>query len=212
MITGAVLAGGKSRRFGRNKALERFRGKRLLERAIESVRPFCDTVMVVANEIELYSDVGVMLASDIIPHQGPLGGIYTALLRSPSEWVLVKAVDMPFLIPTLAALLIDAKLGFDAVVPEQDGAYEPLLALYSRRCLPAIARQLGAPDDRRVVGFYRKIKLRVVAEGEWRKVDPDALSFRNANTPSDLAEFDGLDRAGQSAACPAKRLQHPGGG
>jgi molybdopterin-guanine dinucleotide biosynthesis protein A len=195
MITGAVLAGGKSLRFGRNKALEKFEGKRLLERAIESVRPFCDRIIVVVNEIEPYRDIGVTLASDIIRHQGPLGGIYTALLFSPAEWVLVKAVDMPFLVPGLASLLIDAKLGFDAVVPEVNDAYDPLLALYNRRCIPAIARQLGSPDDRRVIGFYRKIKLRTVAEKEWRKVDPGALSFRNVNTPSDLAELDGLEKS-----------------
>ncbi len=65
--------------------------------------------MVVANEIEPYLDMGVTLALDIIPHQGPLGGIYTALLFSPAEWILVKATDMPFLVPEVASLLIDAK-------------------------------------------------------------------------------------------------------
>lgn len=195
MITGVVLAGGKSLRFGKNKALQQFEGKRLLEWAIESLRPFCDPIMVVVNEIEPYLDTGVTLALDIIPDQGPLGGIYTALLFSPTEWVLVKATDMPFLVPEMASLLIDAKEGFDAVVPKLNDRYDPLLAMYNRRCLPAIVRQLEVPDQRKVTGFYRKIRLRTIAEEKWRKVDPDALSFRNVNTPSDLAELDGLERS-----------------
>ncbi len=194
MITGAVLAGGKSVRFGKNKALQDLRGKRFIERAVESLRPFCDPVMVIANDLELYLDLGVTLVRDIIPHQGPLGGIYTALLFSSSEWVLVKATDMPFLIPGLAASLIGAREGFDAVVPMLGDFYEPLLALYNRRCLPPIVRQLENPDERQIVRFYRKIRVNGIPEEEWRKIDPDALSFRNVNTQDDLVEIDGLER------------------
>jgi len=195
LITGAILAGGKSLRFGKNKALQQIGGKRLIERAIESLRPFCDPIVVVANEIELYLDTAVSLAADIVAHQGPLGGIYTALLFSPTEWIFVKATDMPFLVPELAALIIDAKEGFDAVVPTENDYYDPLLAMYNRRCLPAIARQIQEPDERQVIGFFRKIRIRTLSDKEWRKVDPDAHSFKNVNTPSDLAEIDGLARS-----------------
>jgi len=192
LITGAVLAGGKSLRFGKNKAFQQLSGKRFVDLAIESLRQFCDPVMVVVSTIEHYLDTGVMLVQDIIPNQGPLGGIYTALLFSPVEWVFVKATDMPFLVPELASLIIESSEGFDAVVPEVSGYYEPLLAMYNWRCLPAITRLLKQPDKRQVIGIYRQVKVRVITEGEWRKVDPDALSFKNVNTLSDLSEIDGL--------------------
>ncbi|HIJ77115.1 MAG TPA: molybdenum cofactor guanylyltransferase [Deltaproteobacteria bacterium] len=195
MITGAVLAGGKSLRFGKNKAFQLLRGKRFIDLAIESLRPFCDPVMAVVSEIEPYLDIGVMLAQDIIQDRGPLGGIYTALLFSPAEWIFVRATDMPFLVPELASMIIDAREGFDAVVPKMNEYYDPLLAMYNRRCIPAIARQLREPDKRQVIGFYRKIRIRTVTEREWREVDPDALSFKNVNTPSDLAEIDGPERS-----------------
>ena len=195
MITGAVLAGGKSLRFGKNKAFQQLRGKRFIDLAIESLRPFCNPVMAVVSAIEPYMDTGVMLAQDIILHQGPLGGIYTALLFSPAEWIFVRATDMPFLVPELASMIIDAREGFDAVVPKMNEYYDPLLAMYNRRCIPAIARQLREPDKRQVIGFYRKIRIRTVTEREWREVDPDALSFKNVNTPSDLAEIDGPERS-----------------
>jgi molybdopterin-guanine dinucleotide biosynthesis protein A len=195
LITGAVLAGGKSLRFGKNKAFQLLRGKRFIDLAIESLRPFCDPVMAVVSEIEPYLDIGVMLAQDIIQDRGPLGGIYTALLFSPAEWIFVRATDMPFLVPELASMIIDAREGFDAVVPKMNEYYDPLLAMYNRRCIPAIARQLREPDKRQVIGFYRKIRIRTVTEREWREVDPDALSFKNVNTPSDLAEIDGPERS-----------------
>jgi len=195
LITGAVLAGGKSLRFGKNKAFQLLGGKRFIDLAIESLRPFCDPVMAVVSEIEPYLDIGVMLAQDIIQDRGPLGGIYTALLFSPAEWIFVRATDMPFLVPELASMIIDAREGFDAVVPKMNEYYDPLLAMYNRRCIPAIARQLREPDKRQVIGFYRKIRIRTVTEREWREVDPDALSFKNVNTPSDLAEIDGPERS-----------------
>jgi molybdopterin-guanine dinucleotide biosynthesis protein A len=151
--------------------------------------------MAVVSEIEPYLDIGVMLAQDIIQDRGPLGGIYTALLFSPAEWIFVRATDMPFLVPELASMIIDAREGFDAVVPKMNEYYDPLLAMYNRRCIPAIARQLREPDKRQVIGFYRKIRIRTVTEREWREVDPDALSFKNVNTPSDLAEIDGPERS-----------------
>jgi len=195
LIAGAVLAGGKSLRFGKNKAFQQFGGKRFVDLAIESLRPFCDPIMLVVAEIEPYLDTAVMLVQDIIPHLGPLGGIYTALLFSPVEWVFVRATDMPFLVPDLASLIIDAKEGYDAVVPKINGFNEPLLALYNRGCLPAIAHLLKRPDKHKVGDLYRKIRLRAVTRAEWSKVDPEGLSFKNVNTPSDLAEIDGIERS-----------------
>jgi molybdenum cofactor guanylyltransferase len=188
-MTGAVLAGGKSTRFGRNKALEQFGDMRFIEHAVSSIRPFCDPVLVIVNETAPYLDLGFTLVRDIVPHQGPLGGLYTALFFSIGEWVFVKATDMPFLVPELASIVIEAREGFDAVVPKLGDYYEPLLALYNRRCLPFIAQQLTNPDERQIIKFYSKIKVRSIPEGEWRKVDPEGRSFKNVNTPSDLAEF-----------------------
>jgi len=191
LVTGVVLAGGKSVRFGANKALQQFRGKRLIEHAIDLLRPFCDDLLVVANDLGPYFGLDIALAQDIIAHQGPLGGIYTALLFSPCEWIFARATDMPFLVPGLAAAMLAAREGFDAVVPRAGDFYEPLMALYHRRCCPAIADFLEREGERKITNFYKKIKVRYFSEEEWRAIDPGGLSFRNANTPEDLAAIDG---------------------
>lgn len=188
-MTGAVLAGGQSRRFGRNKTLEVFGGKRLIDRAVDSLCAFCDPVMVVANDLALYTDLGRMLVRDLVPRQGPLGGIYTALLHSRGDWVFVKAADMPVLVPELAAMICAAREGYDAVVPCLGERHDPLLALYNRACLPAIARQLETPRERRIIAFFSKIRVHRLPEELWREVDPEGISFRNVNTVQDLAEL-----------------------
>jgi len=190
VLTGGILAGGQSRRYGRNKALEVYQGARLIDRGVHALRSFCDPVLLVANDISLYYDVKATLVRDVLSQQGPVGGIHTALLFSPNDWVFVRAGDMPFLKQELADMMLGLKEGVDAVVPICSNGYEPLCAMYHRRCLAPIATILDG-KDRKIVSFYRKIRIRYLAEEEWRTVDPEGLSFKNINTPDDLVELYG---------------------
>lgn len=191
MLAGAIFAGGKSRRYGRNKALELLEGKSLIEHAMASLRAFCDPLLVIANDLIPYVHLRATLVRDVIADQGPLGGMYTALLFSPRSWVLCKATDMPFLVADLAKMLLTLREDCDVVVPLFNHRYEPLLALYSRRCLPAIATALEK-GDRKITSFYEKVRVRELPEEKWRTVDPDGLSFRNVNTQEDLEQFKGI--------------------
>jgi len=188
MLTGAVLAGGKSLRYGRNKALEVVQDKSLIEHAIQSLRSLCDPVLVVANDLTLYLQVRATLVQDAVCDQGPLGGIYTALLFSPHPWVLAKATDMPFLVEDLVKAMLALREGHDVVLPMLNGRHEPLLALYSRRCLPSIAAALEM-GNRKIISFFRKVRVREVAEEDWRRLDPEGLSFSNINTPENLEQL-----------------------
>lgn len=184
-MTGAVLAGGQSRRFGRNKALEALHGERLLDRALRGLRPWCRTCLVVANDLLPYVAAQATLVRDVVPNQGPLGGILTALLFSPTPWVLVKATDMPFLEPALVERMVPMRSGADVVVPLRDGFYEPLFALYHIRCLPLIAALLER-GEKQIVRFYTGVRVARLEEDLWRPLDPAGLTFQNINT---LDEF-----------------------
>lgn len=184
MLTGAVLAGGRSRRFGKNKALEAFHGMRLIDHAVESLRNMCNPLLLVANDLSPYYDVKATLIQDVILHQGPLGAIYTSLLFSPHEWVFVKATDMPFLASDIVMMMLGLRAGSDVVVPLCGNMYEPLLALYHRRCLPMIAAALDK-KERKVVAFYPKVRIKTLGEQEWRQVDQEGRSFFNINTLED---------------------------
>jgi molybdopterin-guanine dinucleotide biosynthesis protein A len=187
-LAGAVLAGGKSSRFGRNKAVELYHGERLIDRVARSLRPFCNPVMIVANDLESYYSAPASLVRDVTPAHGPLGGIYTALLFSPCDWVFVKAVDMPCMSSEVLHALLALRGSADIVAPLHGEFYEPLMALYSKRCMPVVARAIEA-GERQVVAVYKKTRLRTLSEKRWRKLDPEGRSFWNVNTQEDLEKL-----------------------
>lgn len=184
MLTGAILAGGQSRRFGSNKALVSVGGVRLIDRVIDSIGVICEPILLIANDLKPYYDVRATLVQDVIPRQGPLGAIYTALLFSPHEWVFVKATDMPYINLAVTRKMHELAAGWDGVAPVLDGRFEPLFALYSRRCLPVIAEILQG-KERKVTSFYRKVKIRPLEENQWRAIDAEGRSFLNINTIED---------------------------
>ncbi len=184
MITGVVLAGGKSSRYGGNKVLDTFQGERLVDRCVAQMSRHTRRVMLVANDLSPYYNVRATLVQDILPQRGPLGGVLTALVFSPHDWIFVKAADMPFLSPGLFPLMMDRMGAHDVVVPVNNGHYEPLAALYHRRCLAAVLRTLRR-GEHRVAASYKKLKVGVLTERHWRRIDPDGMSFININTRHD---------------------------
>ena len=191
-ITAVILAGGQSRRLGRDKAVEPFAGEplisRVIRRASEAVSAH-HVVVVVADAdraAELPLDDDHLVAVDVFPDCGSLGGIYTGLNASPTQWSLVTACDMPFLSAPLLSHLASLRDGFDAVVPVVDGRPEPTHALYTRRCLPPIEARLRA-GQLKISGFFDDVAVRYVPENDIREFDPDLLSFFNINRPEDLA-------------------------
>lgn len=191
-ITAVILAGGQSRRLGRDKAVEPFDGepliRRVIRRASEAVSASHVVVVVAdpARAAALPLDVDHQTAVDAFPDCGSLGGIYTGLDASTNEWSLVVACDMPFLSAPLLAHMAGLRKGCDAVVPVVDGRPEPTHALYTRRCLPAIESRLRA-GQLKISGFFDDVDVRYVPEAELRDFDPDLLSFFNINRPEDLS-------------------------
>jgi molybdopterin-guanine dinucleotide biosynthesis protein A len=184
-MIGTVLAGGKSRRFGRNKAIEIFEGERLIERQVRALRSLFPEVMIVSNTPELYLDLNVTTVADVVPGRGPLGGIYTGLLFAQGDSIFVTACDMPFLQLPVIRRMVDLFPGHDVVVPRLGEYLEPLHGIYSPRCLPHIKRMLDR-EDLQVIRFFPSLKVAYLHEEEIRRLDPAGLSFFNINTPEDL--------------------------
>ena len=100
-VSGIVLAGGQSRRFGRDKAVEPFQGQPLIERVIRGVSQLTDETVVVVGD-QARGDAlpllpGIGIAPDIYPGGGSLGGIFTGLSVARMPWGLVAGCDMPFI-------------------------------------------------------------------------------------------------------------------
>jgi molybdopterin-guanine dinucleotide biosynthesis protein A len=184
-MVGVVLVGGESRRYGRNKALEFFQGERLIDRQVRTVGSLFSEVLVITNEPELYLHLDVTIVRDVIPRQGPLGGIYTGLLFAQGKSVFVTACDMPFVQTAVVNRMVQLATDYDVVVPEKIEGLEPLHAIYSSRCLPHIEKML-ADGTLQVINFFPAVKVYRLSSEEIGQLDPMGLSFFNINTPDDM--------------------------
>jgi len=194
-LSGIVLAGGQSRRMGRNKALLELEGQTLIARVLERLSPLCDELIISANDVELYADLPAQVVPDLIAGRGALSGIHAGLATMRHDKAVVVACDMPFLSLSLLRYMVVMSSGYDVVSPRVDGFFEPLHAVYSARCVEPIA-QLIAKGPRRVVDLYRQIRLREVTKADVQLFDA-ALSFVNVNTHKEWAEVQRLTKSGR---------------
>jgi molybdopterin-guanine dinucleotide biosynthesis protein A len=184
-MVGVVLVGGESRRYGRNKALELFQGERLIDRQVRTVGTLFSEVLVITNDPERYLHLDVTIVRDVIPGQGPLGGIYTGLLFAQGKSVFVTACDMPFVQPAVVRRMLQLATDYDVIVPEKTEGLEPLHAIYSSRCLPHIEKMLDH-GTLQVINFFPAVKVYRLSSEEIGQLDPQGLSFFNINTPNDM--------------------------
>lgn len=184
---GIILAGGLNRRMGgQNKARLSIQGQTILDRLIRLLRDFFDPLLIVTNQPRDYLDEGITLVSDLIDIRSSLTGIYTGLFYAPRPHAFITGCDMPYLKRELLELVLkNLEDRWDVVVPVTAEGYQPLAAIYSRRCLEPIADRL-AGRKLKVSQFFPLVNLKKIPESSVRQVDPELESFFNINTPADL--------------------------
>lgn len=183
-ITGIVLAGGKSRRMGAEKGLLKFAGKRLIEHAIFVLEKVCDQIIIIENS-DTYDFLGYPVFADIIPNSGPMGGIFTGLMKSETDLNLVLSCDMPFIPEVLLKYLIQNNSGFDVAVPWHGGRkFEPMCAVYHKKTIP-VFEEFIQNNNYKIFDIYRQLnanKLQMSAELDFYKPH----LFDNLNSKVDL--------------------------
>lgn len=196
-VTGVILAGGASRRMGRNKAFLEINGKPLIAVVAERLRPVVDELIIVANETERYARWADRCVPDIYPGVGTLGGIHAGLEAARHELALIVGCDMPFLNPSVLEWFVEAAshddgVGLaDLVILKHEAGVEPLHAVYRKSCLPAIVATIES-GERCAYAYFDQVRVRYVQPEEIAPLDPAFLSFLNANTPEDWRRV--LDR------------------
>lgn len=194
-VTGALLAGGASRRMGQDKRSIKVDGVAMARRAASALAAVADELLVVTAatarpaEPGLFRGLPVRLVLDERADGGPLAGMEAALRASRHDLVLVAAADMPWLATPVLRMLVrrlaDAPQATGAVAIATDRGPEPLLACYRRGVLPHVTRLLDA-GERRMGALLEAIETDAVGPGEWRAADPSGRSPRNVNEPADL--------------------------
>ena len=186
-ITGVILAGGKSSRFGINKAFCEINGSRLIDIVAGLLTSIFTRTVLITNNPEEYSYLGLPIREDLIRGLGPIGGILTGLEDIRDEAGFFIACDMPFVSEDLIRYIVSVRGEFDAVVPKIDWKIEPLHALYRKSCLPVI-RELITSGVYQTIKAFDRLNVRYLNEAEIKANDPQMRSFFNVNRPEELAD------------------------
>jgi molybdopterin-guanine dinucleotide biosynthesis protein A len=183
-VLGAIMAGGQSRRFGRNKALVEFGGRTVIERVVEALAPAVERIILVGNDPEPYRFLGLPIHFDMLPGAGALGGIYTAVVAGLGRPVVVASCDLPLVTAPLFERLAALSGSADAVVPRGATGLQPLCAAYGPACRAAIEErvQLG---QLKVAGFFSAVQVRYLGAAELAELGDEAALFFNINTPEE---------------------------
>ena len=184
-LSAFVLAGGKSTRMGEDKAFLDFKGRTLLERALELAGAVASDVRIVgsAEKFAAHADV----VEDVFQDCGPLAGIHAALRASSSELNLILAVDMPLVSEDLLRFLIARAESptITVTVPRTEEGWQPLCAVY-RRNFADFAEIALHVRCYKIDALFGSIEVQTIGEQELHKAGFSPVMFRNLNTRNDL--------------------------
>ena len=180
MFSVAILAGGEARRFGgRDKSALVVEGRTILERQLAELSAVTTDLRVIRRE------------DDLVPDCGPLGGLHAALTAARADAVFVVACDMPYVTGPFAVHLLSRAGAVDIVVPRTERGYHPLCAVYTRRCLAAVARRL-AERRLKMLELLDEVRTCEVTADEIDRFGDHHRLLANVNTPAEYAGLEAL--------------------
>ena len=184
-VTGVILAGGASRRMGKNKALLEVDGNPIIARTYRTLARLFHEVIIVTNSPQNYDFLPGRTVPDIYPDFGSIAGLHSGLAHSSMAYSFVTACDMPFLDEALIRHLCDIhREGCDAVVPFSEGGQEPLHALYSSACKNVFESAI-LNGERKILDILGRMNIRQVSHDELHSAGCQLKSFLNVNTPEE---------------------------
>jgi molybdopterin-guanine dinucleotide biosynthesis protein A len=188
-VSGAILAGGRARRFG---GLDKWAlvvgGRRIIDHQLDALRAVTDDIVIVGHAPERFAGLAIEVAGDLVPGAGPLGGLYTALRRSAAPLVLVLACDLPFVTGAVLAHLASSIGDAEVCVPRDAHGLHPLCACYAARCAVALEERLRAGQYRMTDALGQLARVEVDARA-LAALDPTGRALVNLNTAGDYAAF-----------------------
>ena len=191
--TGVILSGGLNSRFdGENKAFMSVGGRRIIDRLLDVFSDLFEEIILVTNRPQHFLKWDLTIVTDIIDLRSSLTGIHTGLFYTKNPYAFFSACDTPFLKKEMVEILIEQiEPKIDIIMPETSAGFEPLCAIYSKRCLKPAEDHLMA-DKVKIQWAFRSSRIKHIAENQLRPADPELRSFFNINTPQDLVRAEEL--------------------
>jgi molybdopterin-guanine dinucleotide biosynthesis protein A len=193
---GIILAGGRSTRFGADKASALLAGRPLLQWVADALSQVCREIVAVRAQGQRLPDIdcaaAIRVVEDVFDDLGPAAGMVAGLRAIERGVAVAASCDVPLLEPRLLRSLVGSLGTHGAVCGRVEGRLQPLPAVYRvEDCLPVFERRVSA-QRLALAGVLDDLQLCVIEEPELREVDPSLLSFRGANTPAELALLEPL--------------------
>lgn len=184
-VSGFVLAGGRSRRMGCDKAYLKVNGQPLLLQAVNLLKSHVGSATVLGPRGR-YESLGVPVLPDRWPGRGPLGALLTGLESSANGWNVFLACDLPLINGKFIELLLRSMLvgGFEAVVPYMTGAWHPLCAAYRRTCAAPMRRALEGGESA-IINVLPHLQVNVITSVHLKSAGIEEDVFENINSPED---------------------------
>ena len=183
-----IQAGGNSSRMGRDKGLVELAGKPMIQHVLDQVEGLADEVLITTNNLANFAQFNLKMASDEVAGAGALPGLQTALKATSAKYMLLLAVDMPFISRAVIDHLLELRFEANLIVPRWENRFQPMQAVYEREVVLSAVNTALAHNKKRMISFYDEIIIHTVDEETIRELDPTGLTFFNVNTPEDLEE------------------------
>jgi molybdopterin-guanine dinucleotide biosynthesis protein A len=167
-IIAYITAGGSSSRFQEDKSLYVYRGKPLIQHVYDSLSGLFPRVCVIADEVSKYAFLNTEIIPDLVKGFGPKGGLYTALAHAAAERIFFCGCDMPTISDGLVRHMAALSADYDVVVPVVPKGYEPLHAVYAKRCLAFVKDGIES-GRRKIIAFYPHVRVREVPVEEMQR-------------------------------------------
>jgi len=186
-ISGVILAGGKSKRFGSNKAFIKVEGIPIVQHLYNHLRFLLGNVNVITNSLEEFRHLGLPMYPDLIMDKGPIGGIHSAMENSFSQFVFVTPCDLPKFSYKLLSVLANTIGDADAVCFTKARKIEPLPALFHRRTLSKLSYFMKSGDNSVHTFLDFSNAFHIPIENYSNVLHPEMLS--NCNTQDDFEKL-----------------------
>nr|WP_242462912.1 molybdenum cofactor guanylyltransferase [Persephonella atlantica] len=190
-IDSIILAGGESKRMGRDKAFLPLCGKPFIQIVAEKLSNYSHRLIISTNKDEsLYTeylkdiDAQIIFVKDKNPYSGPLNGIVSCLDVLSADLVFISTCDTPLLEEKLIPFFTDSIDSFQAVIPEVKGKLQFLNTLYEKSAINA-AENLYKKGVRSLHRWVESINALKIDQKEVEEIDPNLYSYWSINTPED---------------------------
>jgi molybdopterin-guanine dinucleotide biosynthesis protein A len=167
--------------------------KPMLENIIEKLEPFFNKIYIIGNEKQELKGIKgeIEYLADKIPDKGPLGGLYTGLSETDSQFNYLQACDMPFICEDYLNFMqdyINKDSKYEAYIPEKEGYLEPFVGIYNKNIKEDILK-LIKKDQLNFDYLFNKINIKRIPEEEIEKVADTKRIFFNINRKEDLVKY-----------------------